>query len=195
MASLRAQQVARELIQRVKKGEKVNLQEIQKKFGYSDTSAASMKVKTTKSFHDVLNKAGLSDDLLAKKHGELINARRLCEYEFKGKRTAEKREKTNKDGSVEEETVTAYEPIPDIVIQKMIESVPGCILLHIDEYGWEGGKRAFYSAPDGVAQDKALEKAYKIKGHFTADKQNPDDAPDALPSDEQKRLRALLGFK
>lgn len=45
-----ARAVAKEVIKKVRKGEKINMQEIQKKHGYSAKSAKSMKVKETKTF-------------------------------------------------------------------------------------------------------------------------------------------------
>lgn len=50
MASENAKAVAREVIQRVRKGEKVNFQEIQQNHGYSANSAKSMKAKETETY-------------------------------------------------------------------------------------------------------------------------------------------------
>jgi len=48
--SLNAKAVAKEVIDKVSKGEKINLQEIQKNHGYAKTSARSMKATTTQTF-------------------------------------------------------------------------------------------------------------------------------------------------
>ncbi len=50
MASENAAAVAKEVIQTVQNGKKVNLQKIQQKHGYSDKSAKAMKAKQTKTY-------------------------------------------------------------------------------------------------------------------------------------------------
>jgi len=50
MASENAKAVAQEVIERVRKGEKVNFQEIQQNHGYSEASAKSMKAKETDTY-------------------------------------------------------------------------------------------------------------------------------------------------
>lgn len=50
MASENAKAVAREVISKVRRGEKINFQEIQQNHGYSAASAKSMKVKETVTF-------------------------------------------------------------------------------------------------------------------------------------------------
>lgn len=55
MASENAKAVAKEVLDTVRRGEKVNYQKIQRKFGYSKRSAISMKVKETKTFQDIMN--------------------------------------------------------------------------------------------------------------------------------------------
>jgi hypothetical protein len=55
MASENAKAVADEVIQKVRKGEKVNMQDIQKKHGYSDRSAKSMKAKRTKTYKKAMS--------------------------------------------------------------------------------------------------------------------------------------------
>jgi 23S rRNA pseudoU1915 N3-methylase RlmH len=55
MGSFQGKKVAEELIDKVRKGEKINMQEIQKRHGYSKASAKSMKAKETDSFKEVMN--------------------------------------------------------------------------------------------------------------------------------------------
>jgi len=50
--SFNALGVTKEIKKKVRKGEKINLQEIQKKHGYSKKSAKSMKVKETQTWKD-----------------------------------------------------------------------------------------------------------------------------------------------
>lgn len=55
MASKNAEGVAKEVIKMAGKGKKVNFQEIQKKYGYSKTSAHAMNVKRTKTYKSIIN--------------------------------------------------------------------------------------------------------------------------------------------
>ena len=52
MASENAKAVAQEVIKKVRKGEKINKQKIQRRHGYSKTSAKSMKATTTKTYKE-----------------------------------------------------------------------------------------------------------------------------------------------
>lgn len=53
--SRNAKAVAQEVIETVRKGKKVNFQEIQKKHGYSERSAKAMKATQTKSFKEEID--------------------------------------------------------------------------------------------------------------------------------------------
>ena len=55
MTSIMGKEVAKEVISKVRKGEKINMQEIQTKHGYSKKSAKSMKAKETKGFKEVVD--------------------------------------------------------------------------------------------------------------------------------------------
>jgi len=91
----------------------------------------------------------LDDEKLAKKHDQLLNATALERMSF------------------DEET-------SDEVIEEVIGKMSGYELLHIVENKGTNGavlsKYAYVKAPDNVAQDKALDKAYKIKGTYAPDK-------------------------
>ena len=62
----------------------------------------------------------------------------------------------------------------DETIKDTIERMEGFELLHItDKIGIDGsviGRLAYVKAPDNVTQDKALDKAYKIKGTYSSQK-------------------------
>ena len=60
--SLAAKAVANDVIEKVRKGGKINLQDIQKKHGYSDTSAKSMKATRTMTYKRAT--ASLDKDIL-----------------------------------------------------------------------------------------------------------------------------------
>lgn len=53
--SFNAKAVAKEVIDTVRKGKKVNMQVIQQKHGYSKTSAKAMKATNTKSFKEAID--------------------------------------------------------------------------------------------------------------------------------------------
>lgn len=55
MGSIAARQVAKEVVEKVRKGEKINLGKIQRAHGYSKKSAISMKATATKSYKEVIN--------------------------------------------------------------------------------------------------------------------------------------------
>ncbi len=90
----------------------------------------------------------LPDDLLEKKHLELLNAVNL-----------------------EKLTFTALDSDEDI--REIISKLPGYTLLYIKDFTNSDGKVvdrfAYVKAPDNTTQDKALDKAYKIKGLYTTD--------------------------
>ena len=50
MASINAKAVAQEVMEKVRNGKKINMQNIQKNHGYSPKSAKSMKAKRTKTY-------------------------------------------------------------------------------------------------------------------------------------------------
>lgn len=86
---------------------------------------------------------------IIKKHNELLNASSL--------------ERINFDADDDDETV-----------KKVVAKLPGYTLLHIVNYTNDDGevtsKYAYVRAPDNLAQDKALDKVYKLKGSYAAEK-------------------------
>lgn len=85
---------------------------------------------------------------LAKKHKELLNAVNLEKLSFNPRDTDEE-------------------------IRKVIENMEGYTLLYIKSSESDGritDKYAYVKAPDNMAQDKALDKAYKLKGSYAPEK-------------------------
>ena len=91
----------------------------------------------------------LSDENLLAKHHQLLHAITLEKLKFDDNES-------------------------DEVIKTLIENMDGYTLLHIVEYknkdGEVYGKYAYVKAPDNTVQEKALDKAYKIKGSYAAEK-------------------------
>lgn len=85
----------------------------------------------------------LPDELLEKKHLELLNAVTLDRFSFK------------LDDS-------------DEVIHETIAKLPGHEVVYIRQD--DNGKMAYVRVPDSNTQDKALDKAYKIKGSYAPEK-------------------------
>lgn len=95
----------------------------------------------------------LSDEMLAEKHLSLINANTLEKLHF-----------------------DEYES--DNVIEEMVSKMEGYDLLKIVERRNSEGeiisKFAYVKAPDFMTQDKALDKAYKIKGKYKSEEKPPE---------------------
>lgn len=124
--------------------------------GYSQAMASNpQKLTESKGFRELLETHGLDDESLAKKHKQLLESRELKQMMF-------------------DPQITDYE-IEEIIISA------GCtflktVLVEV-EYTTKKGevktfekKCCFYSAPDALAQDRALDKAYKLKGSYAPEK-------------------------
>ncbi len=140
--------------------------------GFSDAySKNPHKFFKNKGYLAILDKAGLTDEFLAKKHQTMASAATPHAHEFPHKVKVELVEidedhpKWKKDGRkkqfVEEKTGT---PISDKEIKGVIEQIPGAKLLYIQETF--NGKTAHYLQPDNHAISRALEMGYKTKGFF-----------------------------
>lgn len=124
--------------------------------GYSPQVALKPKLVTeSKGFRELMDAAGLDDASLTRKHKQLLESRELKQMMFDPQ-------------------------ITDFEIEEIIVSA-GCTLLKIAlvevEYTTKKGevktfekKACFYSAPDALAQDRALDKAYKLKGSYAPEK-------------------------
>lgn len=107
--------------------------------GYSETTAKNPKNLTnSKSWTDLMEKYVKEDDL-AKIHKFMLFSRKLSHYDF----PLEEDEKE---------------------IKEIINSIPNAKLISIRRY--DKYKRAYFSTPDMEYIDKALDKAYKIKGRY-----------------------------
>lgn len=164
------------------------------------------------------------DELLQGKHLELLNSARLDtmafpsgpktikEWEEKKQaaqillddysrdeeedsdeaRTWEERKKIEKAREILNET----ECLSDDQIKEMLESV-GCTVKRIARI--YGGRTVYFWSPDNMARDKALDKAYKIRGSYAAEKRELTGANgEPLFNDEHRKktdkaLEDLLG--
>ena len=111
--------------------------------GYAPSTANTPKVLTgSKAWQELIDKV-LSDDKLAKKHDDLLNASGIDQFVF--------------DISDDDETIAA-----------VIESVPGVKLLRIRVDDMK--KKAYVRVPDNQSQRAALDMAYKLKGNYAPEK-------------------------
>ena len=90
----------------------------------------------------------INDDELAEKHKALLNASTLTKMTF--------------DEEVEDEEIREY--FNGMVGYKLFR-----IVVKENEKGEVTSKIAYYRAPDTLIQEKALDKAYKLKGRYVDD--------------------------
>lgn len=116
--------------------------------GYSpQTAKTPQKLTQSKAWQDYVEKH-LPDANLAKKHEQLLNASVVERINFSNRDTDED-------------------------IQDVIDMMPGYTLLKIirpkdDKSAYD--TYAYVRAPDSNTQDKALDKAYKLKGSYAPEK-------------------------
>lgn len=109
----------------------------------------------------------LPEDLLAKKHLELLNASHA--------------ERINFDYRT-----------PDEDILEVVSRMPGYELLHIVRNKSYSEVYAYVKAPDSATQDKALDKAYKLKGSYAPERSLGVVATVELNHVHQERARKLI---
>lgn len=114
-----------------------------KEAGYSKAySTNPQQLRKTLSWQELMEK-NLPDHLLSKRHGELVGAMMIDHYIFPNSMSDEE-------------------------IKGVFDQAPGCKLITIKRNAaWA---RAFFSAPDNISRNKAIELAYKIKDKFPAEK-------------------------
>lgn len=152
-----------------------------KEAGYSDAySSHPAKMTRKKSWKELMDEY-LPEEDVAALHKELKGASYLQQYEFP--------EATKKDNG---KTLT------DEDIKAIVESVPGCVLTYIKNSG-HGTRTAYFRAPDNRVRDAALDKAYKLRGRYAAEKMEVTDPYDNLSNADLARkiakLRAFLQKK
>lgn len=115
----------------------------------------------------------LDDETLAKKHEQLLHAATLEKLWF------------HEDDTEED-------------IKAVVAKMPGYELLHIVVKRGKRGRKdvvesvyAYVKGPDNVAQDKALDKAYKIKGTYAPEKKVELHAY-MIEEEDRKRIDNIL---
>jgi hypothetical protein len=121
-----------------------------KEVGYDDTTAKNPKNLTESKGWKELMETYLPDSSLSKKHKELLNAVNLEKLSFGEHDTDEEIRAV----------VEKMEGYKLLYIKTQISSTDGSVI----------SKYAYVKAPDNMTQDKALDKAYKLKGKYEATK-------------------------
>jgi hypothetical protein len=160
--------------------------------GYTPATAKNPSHLTkSKGFVKILEKAGLTDEVLAQGHMELMQSSRIEHQSFPAiyrTTVVDKDENGKKLKKALKEEV--YRHVPDNVIKMQIESVPGHKLMYIQKGTVE--KIAYIKVPENIVRKSAIEMGYKVKAHFAPDKL---DIVDHELSDEDRALLLSLNVK
>lgn len=149
------------------------ISEAMRQAGYSESMARNSQYLTNSpSFKDGLEKAGLSDEMLAQKHFQLLNACIIKQISFKSTKQGKK-----------------LMECTDKKIRNVIEDGSEFRVITIIDGQSKGEKTVFYFAPDTHTQMSAIELACRIKGHFSPSKF--DLVQYELTSEEKVKLIAL----
>jgi len=124
-------------------GGRTPIGKLMRRAGYSDHYANSpKKMRLTLSWKQLMEK-NLPDDLLSKKHNELLTAVSIDHYVFPN-------------------------AVSDKQIKAIINQVPGCKLLKVQRNAsWA---RAYFAVPDNRSRKDAIDMAYKLKGKYQPEK-------------------------
>lgn len=124
-------------------GGKTPIGKLMLRAGYKKSYARSPdKIKKTVTWQDLMEK-NLPDNLLTRKHYELLSAVAIDHYTFPN-------------------------AISNKEIQEIIDNAPGCKLITVKRNAqWA---RAYFSIPDNRSRKDAIDMAYKLKNKYPATK-------------------------
>lgn len=155
----------------------ISTAEAMRRAGYSPNTALDpTKLTKSKAYKDMLDDAGLTDEMLANSHRELIQASELRDFKFRHKQSKKLVEIDSSDPKWDSkgrdrQFKEIIEPIhtPRKTINAMISKIPGAKLVHVeaDEYN----TTAYYTVPNHNARKSGQELAYKVKGHMAPERQ------------------------
>lgn len=152
MADERAKKLVKKIVDLTKsaRGKNVRLPpmgKLMREVGYSESYSTNpaQKKNTKRTWADLMEEF-LPENLVAQRHGELMNASAIESYTFS------QDEKRGRELTDEE-------------VRAVVESVPGCKLIYIKR-GKYTGTVAFFQTPDMKARKEAVELTYKLRGKF-----------------------------
>lgn len=136
--------------------------------GYSATTAQKTeKITATLGWKELMKKH-LSDESLSKAHEELLHAKKLDHMVFPPFRHKEDDDQDDGDDASDENIGEDFgEQLTDADIRTMLTDV-GCTVRKI-VHGEQARHVYFWSMNDKARKD-ALDMAYKLKGHYEAEK-------------------------
>lgn len=141
--------------------------------GYSPKYAHNPNQFTkTKTFIELMDEY-LPDEMIAQRHDELANAGAIQHYTFPAIIRERVVDNPNKKagGKIKAKKPEA-ECISDEEIKTTIEAVPGCKLIYIKYDAFQGGKTAYFQAPDYKNRKDAIDMAYKLRGKYAPEQIN-----------------------
>ena len=137
-------------LSRKSKGQKnITIGRILREAGYSETvSLSPTKVTESKGFKQLLDEF-LPDSKLAAVHDQLLDAKTLDTYQMDAKLTDEE-------------------------VTKIVEDIKGCKVRKIVRFPKQDTVTVYFYRPDNLTRDRALDKGYKLRGHYAPEKQELD---------------------
>lgn len=151
--------------------------------GYSPASARNPhKLTGSKTWAQLMDEF-ISDEQMAKLHGELAAAGSMQTFDFPDppapKRVKKLVNQPNGgaifNDSDEDVTKPRLKPVTAEQIGEIISSVPGCRLIRVVRRGEV--QTAYYVTPDNVSRRHALNIAYKLRGRYHRKEEPPPEDP------------------
>ena len=147
--------------------------------GYSENSIKNPHlIRQSSGYSAILDKAGISDNALAKEQARLLNSSRLEEKTFWALGVGKKKKKRYRHTSDE---------MIKICIEGTEDQPTGCVLLGITTA--RDHKVAIYRHPDNASRGRALELALKTKGHLSP---SPYDLPEHALDDHDREVLSSI---
>lgn len=138
-----------------------NMAEALRETGYSPSVVNHpAKVTSTQTWQELME-AEFPDGNIAERHNQLLKASRLEQMVFPegAKLTANK--------------LPGSEVMSDEEIREMFEQADCRVLRIVHQTTPTAQRLCYFVSPDNLARDKALDKAYKIKGRYADEAPNP----------------------
>lgn len=167
-----------------------------RKAGYSEHySKSPHKIFKTKSFIQALEKAGLTDEYIAKGFNEFTKAGILKDFVFTHKKerdivTIDKESAEYKDGGINKKEVITLVPVDRKHITKVISKISGAEIINIHVNDYE--TIVTYQIPDHGSRKIGYELASKSKGHLVTDPVNLPPVEHTLTEQDKTFLENLF---
>lgn len=140
--SIKKKRLKKIVAEKIRKGAKINKQEVMIEAGYSPTTASTSNPNVKKTWNEILEQF-FPDEVIAHAENGQLNASHIDHFVF-------------------------AKSISNEEIKEVIESYPNCKLKKISET--ETTKHAYFFAPDNNAVSKSLDRIYKMKDRYAPEK-------------------------